>query len=295
MKKKTYSRLKIVALGFLLVEAMMLLVLLLAQTGASAEISGNFGPSHKGTPPPTGHSDQGTTGAADDPYTNKYASGACGQACGHRGEAADILDTQDGDFANGPAPYTQDGEFANGPTPFTGGGTGGGQGRGGDNSRLPGGPPLGGGPSFSLPGFSGRGGSPGGKDSPGGNDFGTNDIGGPGVAGEVADGPDNSSSDFLVPADDTRAGDGAKDGAPDGQPGSSNPIITTSLAPIAVPEPLTVSLFVTGLAATLILRRRKRALALTHCVGRLARGGAESMQMRIGGAKSGGLAAAADQ
>ena len=43
MKRKTFANLRTAALGLLLLEAMLLLVLLLVHTGASAEDSGFFG------------------------------------------------------------------------------------------------------------------------------------------------------------------------------------------------------------------------------------------------------------
>lgn len=246
MKKKTFSRLKIFALSLLLAEAMALLVLLLAQTGASAEVGGIPGMSHKGTTHGAGNSVQGMPGGSGDQGADNSFFGR------HWGEAADFSDLPDGAA----------------PDNFNGAGSSGGGGQGGNSHASD---PSMGGSSHFFPGFSGPGGSHDdsghgagdgsqGGDAPGGNDFGTE--GGEDFTGDLNN---FAKTDIADGTDDGGHGDdshgGGKDGDSDGPAGLSNLIRSADLAPTAVPEPVSASLLLAGLAGAVLVRRRRRARA----------------------------------
>lgn len=230
----------------------MLLVLLLAQNGASAAVSGLFSPSHKGTVLPSGHSDQHKTLAKEG--GGDY--GGCGNfSCGASGEAADIVDwigladgfadfSQFGSGGGGlPSPGHESGphglEFAGGP--FFGFGSPGGP------SDFPGG--FGDGPTGNdLPGMDNPAGNPDGN--PGGGKPGTGSPDDPGSGG--FEGPSGLDALYVPPI-----GDGTDGGALPGGGSDDPPVISLTDAPpaVTVPEPLTAPLFAAGLL--LLARRRK--------------------------------------
>src|SRR5579872_4522779 len=93
MKRKTFVRLRTIVLSILLVETMLMLILVLAQTGASAQDSDFFPPSHKDTHSLSGGSDRARTEAPGSARTgNRVHCGRDNPLCALWGDTVDIAD-----------------------------------------------------------------------------------------------------------------------------------------------------------------------------------------------------------
>lgn len=229
MKRKTFARLQTVALFLLLVEAMLLLALFLAQAEASADVGNQSGGSHKKTHYVIGASDAGAVqppggahGGANGPNGYYDVCALDSNLCLLWGDAADIFDPAGGTGAGGLSSWQDHG--ANGQDPDYSG------------NFFPsgwGGPSYWGGYGWS--GFAPYSGG-GKKGGDGSTDFGSGGDPG-GFAGVTL----LDVSDFT-------------DTDPDSDNSGDPQLRTLS---VAVPEPWTAPLFLSGLC--LVLGRRRRA------------------------------------
>lgn len=237
MKRKTFVRLRILALSALLVEAAILLILLLAQNGASAAVSDLLRLSRNGTVWLSGSSDKRKTESLGgrgnrDECAHGYLP------CGASGDAADLADADGfvdsihfgagGGDLSFPAPWLYGAQFAGVSDFFAP--------PGGDGVDPSGGP-----------------GDPSGPDNPGNPGTGKPGSDHPGdpPPGDDYKRPPDSGPLYIPPIDDGPAG-----GLPGGGLGGT-PDIFPGVPTVAVPEAATAPLFVAGLAILLIVRRRK--------------------------------------
>ena len=274
MKRKTFAKWRTIALGLLLLEAMLLLVLVLAHTGASAEDSGNFGAPGEaaGFGDSTSHSDGSGASGASDHHGSPHWGGQSPYLCGSPNHSCV---TRGGDAADVFEPYGGRGQdFSGSGGGKSGGGSGGGSGGAGGNSA--GGNGGSGqdwanwnGPSFGFfPGGGGGNGSAGGNSGTGNSHSGGQDSDqGPdgqkagqdnGVNGGSGNGDDGDDANSPVIADFVSPDAGTND-AGDPPPGAGDPPASNDAdAPTPVPEPMTGSLLAAGLATILVLRRHRR-------------------------------------
>ena len=262
MKRKTFVRLRLFALSLLLLEAMLLFVLLLAHNSASAEDSGNFGGSGAGITHKTRHGGD---------FADSQGAGNGGgitNGNGNSGHSPYLCDGRDcpvaADGFGGPGGAGQD--FAGQDFSSHGGVNGGGgssaAGKGGAGQNFP----DGGQPAFGF--FAGGGG--GSKSGGGSNNSGTNNDGGDGDTGSKGsggqqddgaggqDGGDGGSADPVL-VSDFISPDTGNVGGGDPPPGAGDPLIVDITDPITpVPEPMSGPLLAAGLAAIVVLRRRRR-------------------------------------
>jgi hypothetical protein len=252
VKRRTYTRLRLLALSALLIEAVLLLVLLLAQNGASAAVNDFMRLSRNGTAWFSGHSDKQKTTTVK--KSGKPAD--CNQSyfpCGAGGDAVDIADEAVGGAVDS-VPAGTDGvsDLGHGDTP--------------DGPRLAGGPPFG--PFLGFPdGLPSGDGAPGNDGSPPGGGPGHTGDGGPGNGnqdgpgsgnpggGGPGDGGPGGFTGPIIPFDLPPISDGATGGDPPPPSGDPPPSTPTTLA---VPEPFSAPIFIAGLAALWSSRRRKR-------------------------------------
>ena len=265
MKRKTFANLRTAALGLLLLEAMLLLVLLLIHTGASAEDSGFFGA--PGEAAGFGDTASSSGGKSNDGESNHHGGSH------HGGQSPYLCDQHTpscltgGDAVDAFASYGGRGQDFSGSG---GGASGGGNGAGGNGGSgqdsanwdrpswgfFPGGA---GGGGFGG-GNSGEGKSQsGGQDSDGQNGAqnGGQNNGRDGGSHNDGDGSDDANSPVIAAFISPDAGIVATDDPP---PGAGDPPVNNDPdAPTPVPEPMTGSLLAAGLAAILVLRRQRRA------------------------------------